>query len=109
MLIILVLPHASAFSAALPAYLAWLPSSCSMRSNWLYFAVRSARASEPVLICPQLVATARAGGGADRGAGLDLSAIGGDREVGDGGILGLAGPVRHHRGVAGLVGHLDRA
>src|SRR5216684_9328699 len=52
-------PHASAFSAALPAYFAWLPSSCSMRSNWLYLAVRSDRASDPVLIWPQLVATAR--------------------------------------------------
>src|SRR3954454_2983513 len=45
--------------------------------------------------------------GARKGAGLDLTAIGGDREVGDGGILGFAGAVRHHRGVAGLVRHLD--
>ena len=30
-----------------------------MRMSWLYFATRSDRASEPVLICPQLVATAR--------------------------------------------------
>jgi len=30
-----------------------------MRSNWLYFAVRSLRLSEPVLIWPQFVATAR--------------------------------------------------
>jgi hypothetical protein len=29
-----------------------------MRSSWLYFAVRSERAENPVLICPQLVATA---------------------------------------------------
>src|SRR5580693_5530761 len=42
-------------------------------------------------------------------AGLDLPAIGGNREIGDGGILGLAGAVRHHDGIAGLVGHLDRA
>jgi hypothetical protein len=42
--------YASAFSAALPAYFAWLPSSCSIRSNWLYLAVRSERANEPVLI-----------------------------------------------------------
>src|SRR4029079_4426605 len=49
----------SASSAALPAYFACLPSCCSMRSNWLYLAVRSERASEPVLIWPQLVATAR--------------------------------------------------
>src|SRR3954451_24786007 len=45
--------------------------------------------------------------GARKGAGLDLSAIGGDREVRDGRILGLAGAVRHHRGVARLVRHLD--
>ncbi len=42
-----------------PAYRACGPSSSSMRRSWLYFAVRSERASEPVLICPQLVATAR--------------------------------------------------
>src|SRR5262249_49859400 len=45
--------------------------------------------------------------GPRKGAGFDLAAIGGDREVGDGGVLGLAGTVRHHRGIAGLVGHLD--
>ena len=43
--------------------------------------------------------------GSRQGAGFDLAAIGGDREIGDGGVLGLAGTVRHHRGVAGLVGH----
>src|SRR4051812_102057 len=37
-------------------------------------------------------------------AGLDLPAIGGDGEVGDGGVLGLAGAVRHDRGVGGAVG-----
>src|SRR6185437_6056583 len=57
--VLLLSSQASAFSAALPAYFAWLPNSCSIRSNWLYFAVRSDRASEPVLICPQLVAPAR--------------------------------------------------
>src|SRR5256885_3718528 len=30
-----------------------------MRISWLYLAMRSERDSEPVLICPQLVATAR--------------------------------------------------
>ena len=30
-----------------------------MRISWLYLASRSERASEPVLICPQLVATAK--------------------------------------------------
>src|SRR6266699_4523726 len=47
--------------------------------------------------------------GARQPSGLDQSAIGGDREVGDGGVLGLAGAVRHHGGVAGLIRHLDRA
>src|SRR5262249_52896563 len=49
----------NALRAALPAYLACGPSSSSIRRSWLYFAVRSERASDPVLICPQLVATAR--------------------------------------------------
>ena len=35
------------------------PSSSSIRMSWLYFARRSERDSEPVLIWPQLVATAR--------------------------------------------------
>ena len=30
-----------------------------MRSSWLYFATRSVRLAEPVLICPAPVATAR--------------------------------------------------
>ena len=34
-------------------------------------------------------------------ARLDLPAVGGDREVGDRDVLGLAAAVRHHRGVAG--------
>src|SRR5919109_2576043 len=37
---------------------AW-PSSSSIRSSWLYFAVRSLRASDPVLIWPAFTATAR--------------------------------------------------
>src|SRR4029077_13356739 len=40
-------------------------------------------------------------------AGLDLPAVGRDREVGDCRILRLAGAMRHHRGVARLVRHLD--
>ena len=43
----------------------------------------------------------------DERAGLDLPAVGGDGEIGDGGIFRLARAVRHHRGVAGLVRHLD--
>src|SRR5688572_4677211 len=46
-------------NADTPAYLAASPSSSSIRSSWLYFAVRSERAGAPDLICPQLVATAR--------------------------------------------------
>lgn len=40
-------------------YLADAPSSSSIRINWLYFAIRSVRDIEPVLICPAFVATAR--------------------------------------------------
>src|ERR1700761_9246243 len=41
-------------------------------------------------------------------AGLDLAGIGGDGDVGDGRILGLAGAMRDDGAVAGLVRHLDR-
>ena len=40
-------------------YFADLSSSSSIRINWLYFAMRSVRDIEPVLICPAFVATAR--------------------------------------------------
>lgn len=40
-------------------YFADLSSSSSIRNNWLYFAIRSERDIEPVLICPAFVATAR--------------------------------------------------
>src|SRR5262245_50722136 len=39
-------------------------------------------------------------------SGLDLSAIGGNGEIGDRGILRLAGAVGHDRAIAGLVRHL---
>src|SRR5207247_8753596 len=42
-----------------PANSAASPSSSSIRRSWLYFAIRSLRDAEPVLICPALVATAR--------------------------------------------------
>ena len=58
-----------------------------MRSSWLYFAMRSERHSEPVLIC-----VARRG----------------DRDVGDGAVLGLAGAVRDDRAVARFGRHVDR-
>src|SRR5690606_17970738 len=43
---------------SLPPNSAPPPSSSSMRRSWLYLATRSDRAVAPVLICPQLVATA---------------------------------------------------
>jgi len=46
---------------ALPLKRAAAPSSSSMRSNWLYLAMRSVREAEPVLICPAAVATAKVG------------------------------------------------
>src|SRR5689334_6967917 len=46
-------------SALLPAKRAESASCCSMRSNWLYLAMRSVRLAEPVLICPAPVATTR--------------------------------------------------
>ena len=58
-----------------------------MRSSWLYFATRSDRAGAP---------------------GLDLPAAGGDGEVGDRRVLGLAGAVRHDGRVAGVARHRDR-
>lgn len=42
-----------------PAYRAEPPSASSIRSRRLYLATRSERDSDPVLICPQQVATAR--------------------------------------------------
>src|SRR6185369_12135972 len=46
-------------NAERPAYRAASSSSSSIRSSWLYLATRSLRAGAPVLIWPQLVATAR--------------------------------------------------
>ena len=40
-------------------YNAFSPSISSIRISWLYLAIRSVREAEPVLICPQLRATAR--------------------------------------------------
>ena len=72
--------------ASLPAYWATSKSSSSMRSSWLYLA-------DAV--------------GAAGGAGLDLAGVQGHGEVGDGGVLGLAGAVGDDGGVARAVGHLD--
>ena len=46
-------------STLVPAYFAAPPNCSSIRISWLYLASRSERDSEPVLICPQLQATAR--------------------------------------------------
>ena len=46
--------------------------------------------------------------GPRKGAGLDLSALGGNSEIGDRCIFGFAGAMRHHHGVAGLVRAGDR-
>src|SRR5690606_1773677 len=46
-------------NAALPRNLAPAPSSASIASSRLYFATRSERDAEPVLICPAFTATAR--------------------------------------------------
>src|SRR5207253_3279152 len=42
-----------------PAKTAASPNSSSIRRSWLYFAIRSLRDADPVLICPAFVATAR--------------------------------------------------
>ena len=44
---------------ARPKYVAASPNSSSIRSNWLYLAIRSEREAEPVLIWPVFSATAR--------------------------------------------------
>ncbi len=67
----------------------------------------SARAAELLLDAQQLVVlrvAVRAGGR----AGLDLAGARRDREVRDGGVLGLAGAVRDDGGPAGGVRHADR-
>ena len=46
--------------------------------------------------------------GACQRAGLDLPAVRRHRQIGDGRVLGLARPVRHHRRVTGALRHLDR-
>lgn len=45
--------------------------------------------------------------GAGRGAGLDLTGVGGDRQVGDRGVFGLARAVRQHGRVAAALGEGD--
>ena len=58
-----------------------------MRSSWLYFATRSERESDPVLICSAFVPTAM--------SAMVVSSV-------------SPGAVRDHRGVARALGELDR-
>src|SRR5574340_1770407 len=57
------------------------------------------RVAEFFLNAQQLVVLRHAIGTRQR-AGLDLHHVGAHRQIGDGGILGLAGAVRHHGGIA---------
>ena len=52
-------PPVYSFRGDYKPYFADLSSSSSIRINWLYFAMRSVRDIEPVLIWPAFVATAR--------------------------------------------------
>ena len=54
----------------------------------------------------ELVVLGHAVGAAQR-TGLDLAAVGGHGDVGDGGVLGLARAVAGDGGVAVTVGHVD--
>src|ERR1700733_8004420 len=45
---------------------------------------------------------------ARRGAGLDLAGVGGDGQVGDERVVGLAGAVADHAGETGAVREVDR-
>src|ERR1700676_3934536 len=51
------------------------------------------RLSAEFLLDAQQLVVLRGAVGAGQRSGLDLSTVGGDREVGDGGVLGLAGTV----------------
>ena len=57
-----------------------------MRSSWLYFATRSVRLSEPVLIWP---------------------AVGRHGDVGDGRVFGFAGAMADDGGVVVVLGQFD--
>src|ERR1017187_8378712 len=60
---------------------------------------RKFRLRAQFLLDPQQLIVLGGAVGARQRAGFDLPAIGGDCEVGDSGILGFAGAVRHHGGV----------
>ena len=72
----------------------------------MHFAAVDGVVAELFLDAEELVVFGDAVGAAE-GAGLDLAGVGGHGEVGDGGVLGLAGAVADDRGVAVLAGQLD--
>src|SRR6202035_2303269 len=107
-------PVVSELMLTLPFYVLWIwtpgeakrpavSRQCLQRCPARIFRLRA-----QFLLDPQQLIVLGGAIGARQRAGFDLAAIGGDRKVGDGGILGLAGTVRHDGGIAGLVGHLDR-
>ena len=61
-----------------------------------------------LVLDPQQLVVLRGAVGARRGAGLDLTAARGDRDVGDRRVLGLSRPVRDDRRVAAALRELDR-
>jgi hypothetical protein len=56
---------------------------------------------------PQQLVVLRDTFGPGRRTRLDLTATGGNGEIGDRGVLGLAGPVAHHAAEGGAVGQVD--
>src|SRR6516164_5551807 len=90
----------------MPNYRLRVPQLRASDLYWKRLAPRVAHRPELGLDTQQLVVLCDAVRARQR-AGLDLRGGGGDGDVGDGAVLGLAGTVRYHRGVARLVGHLD--
>src|SRR3954451_2013881 len=60
-----------------------------------------------LLLDPEELVVLRHALGAGRRTGLDLTAVRGDRQVGDRGVLGLPGAMAHHAPVAVAVGQVD--
>src|SRR6516162_7673767 len=90
----------------MPNYRLRVPQLRASDLYWKRLAPRVAHRPELGLDAQQLVVL----GGAIRArqrAGLDLGGGGGDGDVGDGAVLGLAGAVRYHCGVVRLLGHVD--
>ena len=66
------------------------------------------RGRPELLLDPQQLVVLGQPVGARHRAGLDLAAVGGHGEIGDGGVLGLAGAMRHHAAIGGALRQLDR-